>query len=323
MTAKDAVVSDMRHLLAFHRPPPAVQDQATAERLLAGRLDPADASPADARLVRLLAAATGPAIPDELAGQAAAAAAFAAVARSTPPTPIPRRASMPSKLRTLKATAVALGVVVAIGGVAAATTGLLPTPTQPVGDQAPTSARAGDPAHAPGDTPAATVASTRAGEAALGGLCRAYLAGQGGRNGKRNDALAFQALAAAAGGAEKIAGYCQQIASTSTPAARQDQAGASGPDATGAAKTGLCRAYLAGQGGSSGKRNDAPAFRALAAAAGGADKIAGYCQATTPGRSATHRQGQGAPPSTSPGQGTPPTTGPGQGHGGPTTTTLG
>ena len=231
---------------------------------------------------------------------------------------------MPSKLLSLKAAAAALVAVLSIGGVAAAT-GLLPA--QRAADQASTTSRGAADGRA--QRPAA-VDDTRAGEAALGGLCRAYLAGQGGSNGKREDSPAFRALAAAAGGADKIATYCQSIALASTDAGGQGRAGATGPDASGAAKDGLCRAYLAGQGGSNGKREDSPAFRALAAAAGGADKIATYCQGTAPGGSAgsaTHPQGQGAPPSTVPaagpgqgqGQGAPPSTSQGQGQGGPAT----
>jgi len=162
---------------------------------------------------------------------------------------------MPSKLLSLKAAAAALVAVLSIGGVAAAT-GLLPA--QRAADQASTTSRGAADGRA--QRPAA-VDDTRAGEAALGGLCRAYLAGQGGSNGKREDS---------------------------------------------------------------------PAFRALAAAAGGADKIATYCQGTAPGGSAgsaTHPQGQGAPPSTVPaagpgqgqGQGAPPSTSQGQGQGGPAT----
>ena len=165
---------------------------------------------------------------------------------------------MPRKLLSLKATAVAVVAVLSIGGVAAAT-GLVSV--QLVAGHAPTASRGASAAHAERGT-AVAVDSRSAGEAALGGLCRAYLAGQGGQNGRREDS---------------------------------------------------------------------PAFRALAAAAGGADKIAAYCRDTAPGGSATHQQGQGAPSSTGSGQGqgqgqgqgSPPSTTPAQdqGQGGPPTTT--
>ena len=97
---------------------------------------------------------------------------------------------------------------------------------------------------------------------------------------------------------------------------------ATGPDASGAARHGLCQAWLAGQGGEHGKRADSTAFQALAAAAGGADQIAAYCQEESDA-SATHGQRPAAPPSTrpaeNPGNGHEQENGNGQ-HGPPTTT---
>lgn len=55
----------------------------------------------------------------------------------------------------------------------------------------------------PGTTGAAPAASLN-----LTGLCRAYLAGKGAENGKRLDATAFQALARAAGGEDKVQAWC-------------------------------------------------------------------------------------------------------------------
>ena len=85
---------------------------------------------------------------------------------------------------------------------------------------------------------------------------------------------------------------------------------ATGPDASGAARHGLCQAWLAGQGDEHGKREDSTAFQALAAAAGGADRVPAYCQADADA-SAAHGQPPGKPAA--------PTTGPpedpGQGHG--------
>jgi hypothetical protein len=99
-----------------------------------------------------------------------------------------------------------------------------------------------------------------------------------------------------------------------------------GPDASGAAKHGLCQAWSAGQGDDHGKRADAPAFQALAAAAGGADQVAAYCEAEF-GDTAAHGERPAAPAGSSPKRTTPPTTGPpedpgkGNGQGGPPTTT--
>ena len=92
-----------------------------------------------------------------------------------------------------------------------------------------------------------------------------------------------------------------------------------GPDASGAARQGLCRAWFAGQGEEHGKRMDSTAFQALAAAAGGADRVPAYCQSDA---SAAH----GQPPADPPARPSPPTTGPpedpgnGHGQGGPPTT---
>jgi hypothetical protein len=94
---------------------------------------------------------------------------------------------------------------------------------------------------------------------------------------------------------------------------------ATGPDASGAAKHGLCQAWLAGQGGEHGKRADSTAFQALAAAAGGVDQIPAYCQADADA-SATHGQRPAAPPSTRPTQSQGNGQEQGQGQHGPPTT---
>jgi hypothetical protein len=104
---------------------------------------------------------------------------------------------------------------------------------------------------------------------------------------------------------------------------------APGPDASGAARHGLCQAWAAGQGDDHGRRSDAPAFQALADAAGGADQVAAYCAAETASSDA-HGQRPASPPDASGdhGKASPPTTGPpvapgdghGQGQGGPPTT---
>jgi hypothetical protein len=100
---------------------------------------------------------------------------------------------------------------------------------------------------------------------------------------------------------------------------------ATGPDASGPARHGLCTAWLAGQGDANGRRADAPAFQALAAAAGGADQVAAYCQADA-AASTNHGQRPAAPPGNGQEKPAPPTTGPpaspGNGHGqdGPPTT---
>jgi hypothetical protein len=140
----------------------------------------------------------------------------------------------------MKAAAAALVAVLSIGGVAAAASGLLPDQASPVADQAP--ATTGADAAAQGLGTAATAelgGSANAGAAdsqgrasaagpdatgaARAGLCRAWQAGQGADNGSRMDAVAFQALVAAAGGADQVGAYCQDAAAGSS-------AGAHGPN---------------------------------------------------------------------------------------------
>jgi hypothetical protein len=99
-----------------------------------------------------------------------------------------------------------------------------------------------------------------------------------------------------------------------------------GPDPSGSAKHGLCQAWSAGQGDDHGKRSDAPPFQALAAAAGGADQVAAYCQDALDAGAARGARPD-APPSDARAKPSPPTTGPpqdpgqGNGPGRPPTTT--
>jgi hypothetical protein len=233
--AQDALGVDM------HRPleaAPPVADQDLLDRLLDGRLDPASAPPHYRRLVRLLAAMTAPAVPQELAGERLAMASFAAARRSHPPTLSSRRTPVTRKVLTMKAAAAALVAALSLGGVAAAASGLLPDQASPVADQAPATTAAarglGKPAAA--DRGGATRAGSvdgRGRESAVGpevtgaaraGLCRAWQAGQGGDHGRRMDAVAFQALVDAAGGADNIGGYCKDVATGNADAHSQGQA---------------------------------------------------------------------------------------------------
>jgi hypothetical protein len=300
----------MHPLLALLGSTPAL-DEDTADRLLSGRLDPADTPSAYAPVARLVKAATGPAAPEELAGEAAMIAAFKAHAH--PRTLVPRRASMPSKLLSVKAAAAMIAAVLSVGGVAAAATGMLPgRAAQQATDHASSAAGGGSAAQAHGSGQGAAKGPDATG-AAKNGLCQAWQSGQGGSNGKREDSTAFQALAAAAGGADKVDAYCQ----TATTAGHA----ANGPDATGAAKDGLCKAWEAaqsGQGTADGKRQDPAAFQALATAAGGADKVAAYCQTATTAAASDHGQGQGQ---SSGGASQANSQGSDNGQGGPPTTT--
>jgi hypothetical protein len=285
MSHDDALEPDMHRLLEPPEPTPPAADQDILDRLLDGRLDPASAPPGYGGLARLLAAVAAPAAPQELAGAQRAMATFAAAMRSHPPTLSPRRTAVPRKVLTMKAAAAALVAALSLGGVAAAAGGLLPDQASPVADQAPATTGADAAAHGVGKAAAAN----------LGGSANAGSAdGQG-----RESAV--------------------------------------GPDATGAARAGLCRAWQAGQGGEHGRRMDAVAFQALVVAAGGADQVAAYCEDVAAGASAEdHGKGQGSPPSVSapPTSVSPPSSGPpadpgppastgagGHGQGGPPTTT--
>jgi len=235
MNDDDALPFEMRQHLGPRGSSPTLDDE-TADRLVAGRLDPADAPPGYAAVAKVVTAATAPATTEELAGEPAAAARFTAMARSGFPTraSTTRRAGVPGRPLSVKVTVAVLAALLSIGGVATAA-GVFPAPAQPAADHRPDS---------PGSGPATPGRSA--------------------------------------------------AATTATAAAARERGSdtATGPDASGPAKHGLCRAWQAGQGKDkkNGERNrkheDSPAFRALAAAAGGADKIAAYCQATTPGRSA-------------------------------------
>jgi hypothetical protein len=236
MSNDDALTADMHPLLRFLEAAPPVADQDTLERLLDGRLDPASAPPDDGGLARLLAAATAPAAPQELAGEQLAMATYAAVMRSHPPTLVPRRTAMPRKVFTMKAAAAALVAVLTVGGVAAAATGLLPGQASPVADRAPASMGADAAGHGLGQAAVANMGGTahagstddQGGESAVGpdatgaaraGLCRAWQAGQGADSGSRVDSVAFQALVDAAGGADKVAAYCEDVAAGSSAGA--------------------------------------------------------------------------------------------------------
>ena len=274
MSDDSALGADMHPLLGFPEAALPAADQDLLERLLDSRLDPASAPPGYGGLARLLAALAAPATPDELAGERRTVASFAAVMRSQPPALVPRRTAVPRKVLTIKAAAAALVAVLSIGGVAAAAGGLLPDQASPVAQQAP---------------------ATTGADAAAHGLGKAAAANLGG--------------AANAGSAES-----------------RGRASAAGPDASGAARVGLCRAWQAGQGADHGQKADAVAFQALAEAAGGADNIAAYCEDVTAGASAgAHGKGQGSPPSVSvpPTSVSPPSSGPPADPGPPASTRAG
>jgi hypothetical protein len=279
MSDENALGADMHRLLGSLEAEPSAGDQDTLERLLDGPVDPESVPPSYGGLARLLAAAAAPAAPEELAGEQLAMATFAAEMRSRPPILSPRRTPVARKAFTMKAAAAALVAVLSLGGIAAAATGLLPDQASPVADQAAADADA---------------------DAAAHGLGRAAVADMGG---------------------------------TAQPGSTDGQGreSAVGPDATAAARAGLCQAWESGQGDDHGRRMDAVAFQALVAAAGGVGKVAGYCKdLDASAGTKDHVEGQASPPSSGPpadagppaDPGPPVSTGPGgHGQGGPPTTT--
>jgi hypothetical protein len=66
--------------------------------------------------------------------------------------------------------------------------------------------------------------------AARAGLCQAWQAGEGADHGRRADSVAFQALVAAAGGADKIDAFCQ--GTTAGSVGSQGKAPSSTPSTT-------------------------------------------------------------------------------------------
>ncbi len=242
------------------REPLPALDRVTAERLLDGRLDGGCLPPAYAAVRNLLQAARSPALPSELAAEAAAVAAF----RARPLIPT-RRPRVLAKVLTVKAAVVAASAL-SVAGVAAAATGSLPGS----GDRPTVGAAAA------AGSPTAQPAGDLDRSARLA-LCEAAAH----RGGSAEAKPAAAALARLAGGAGAVEAYCADAASAAKPDAGR------GPDAAGAAKQGLCRAAAAGEGAQHGGKAAAVAFEALAQAAGGPDQIKAYCAGPVAGHPST------------------------------------
>jgi hypothetical protein len=250
MSADDASSAEMR------RPPdpdadPLALDDDTVERLLSGTLPPAQAPPGFAKVAELLAAAAAAPSSAELAGQAAALTELRAVARGRPPAIGPSRRARTSRRRrrTGLAVVVAVGALVT-GGVAGAATGHLPGPVRAAarsvlgsdGGTPSTSTQAGQPP-APVKRPAGAggglggarpSVSTGPGPGAAGagpaaapnleGLCQAFTAGNGGLQGAKLDATAFEVLTRAAGGEDRVTAYCEDLLDADQPSGKPKDA---------------------------------------------------------------------------------------------------
>jgi hypothetical protein len=288
---------------------PLALDQTMAEQLLAGDLDPADAPPAYAKVAEVLAAAAGPSTTEELAGEASALAAFRAAHPPVSPRaergPIVRRRPARAGRLRIRLAALAVAAAVFVGGTAAAMTGSLPAPVQRLADMVlpqtappppgppPASRTApGADGRAAGQSPESTTGTSgtsRGGTATTGtgppvassaaarGLCTAYRAGNG--KGNKLDTAAFQALAAAAGGAANIPAWCERAAPVK-PDPGKPQGGGQGQTVPGrttppeATLRKLCQDHLAGRS----RQLAADDLEMLAAAAGGAANIPAWCE---------------------------------------------
>ncbi|TQL61419.1 hypothetical protein [Oryzihumus leptocrescens] len=184
------------------------------DRLLAG--EAVAASPA---LTALLASAASPGSPQELAGEAAAVAAFVKVGAGVSSARTRTRARRIPMFTTLLASklavATAAGGIAVAGTAAAAYTGFLPDGQQDLAHHSTAaphpSSSVGSPQDRPASTPThratstGTVGPDATGPAAFG-LCTAHQHG-----GLAPTSVAYRSLAKAAGGTSRIGAYCASV----------------------------------------------------------------------------------------------------------------
>jgi hypothetical protein len=241
MSGWDVSDADMPNIPGSQRADVPELPDGALDALLTGDLVPDEAYAGLQPAAALLAALNAAPEDGELAGHARALAEF----RRRDGMPVHARRSVRRRSRLLTslltakaAAAAAVAAVAALSGVAAAAyTGTLPAPAQQfahgmIGAPSPQpSHRPGtpQPSHRPG-TPQATPARTDAvgpdatGPAAFG-LCNAYAHAKAHGTASQKS-VAFRNLAAAAGGAAKIAAYC---ATVPHPGSSQSSQSASAP----------------------------------------------------------------------------------------------
>jgi hypothetical protein len=209
---------------AGERPLPGVE----LDQLLAGELPAEPRSTEVAALARLLGAAAAPPSERELAGEAAAVAAFVRVrdAGSQPQTAARRRSMLATLLSTKLAAAAAAGAL-GFGGVAAAAyAGALPEPIQDFAHQtvgAPSAdndqsspqgqgqdQRSGANENASGASSGEPVGPDATGSA-MYGLCTAFAAEKAENGTVDTTSVAYESLAKAAGGTDKIDEFCADV----------------------------------------------------------------------------------------------------------------
>ncbi|GAA2376133.1 hypothetical protein Cme02nite_10240 [Catellatospora methionotrophica] len=182
-------------------------DPDTSERLLDGARTPVTGQ---GPVGELLARAAAPGRPEEVAGAAAALAAF----RAAYPQPLAHKGRTLRRALALKVGAIAAALTV--GGVAfAAHSGVLPHPFPTVSPTSPPSSAPGaTPARSslpsPSGTPTALPSASAGAVGNLHGLCRAFLATADKHKPKATDGPMYAALIAAAGGRD-LADYCTAL----------------------------------------------------------------------------------------------------------------
>jgi hypothetical protein len=192
MTWLDDVLSEMERMPLDHL---------TDDRLLAGAIDPEDAPPAYEGVPRLMKALTAPSMESELLRQEQTIAVMKDVlstrpARSGGAHRRIYRMSTFMKLRLIAATVAALLVI----GTGLAFAGSLPAGAQKVASGVLSKVGITVPGRDSHANSHSSNASTEAPpEAAWLGLCTAWQSGQGGEQGKKDQATAFAQLGAAAG----------------------------------------------------------------------------------------------------------------------------
>ena len=223
MSGWDVSDADMPNIPGSPRADVPELPDGALDALLTGDLAAGEAWAGLAPAAALLAALTAAPHDGELAGHARVLAEFRrrGLAVDTRRSARRRRRSLTSLL-TAKAAAVAAVAAVALGGVAAAAyTGTLPAPAQQfahgvIGAPPPPGDRPGAPrpSHRPGAPRATPARPDAAGPDAAGpaafGLCTAYAHAKA-HGTAAQKAVAFGNLAAAAGGAAKIAAYCAAV----------------------------------------------------------------------------------------------------------------
>ena len=231
MSGRDVSDADMPNIPGSQRADVPELPDGALDALLTGDLVTDEACAGLQPAAALLAALTAAPHDGELAGHARVLAEF----RHRGGMPVHarrsarRRPRLLTSLLTAKAAAAAAAAAIALGGVAAAAyTSTLPAPAQQFAHSV-IGAPSPQPSHRSGTPQATPVRTDAVGPDATGpaafGLCTAYAHAKAHGTASQK-AMAFRNLAAAAGGAAKIAAYC---AAVPHPGSSQSSQSASAP----------------------------------------------------------------------------------------------